>query len=124
MSYHLQGLADRLRELIVREPRKCLKAFCEDLKISRHTAQRALRLCLGMSFRELQRKALVQLVDRLLAESSALSIKEIAFRTGFKSESSFGHFVRRTLGVTPTEYRHRNEALARQRKANSTSAGT
>lgn len=105
MSYCLPALAARLQELIAREPRKPLNAFCRILMISRHTARKALRQSLGMTFREIQRKAVIELLNRLLGEGPALTVKEMSFRIGFASEATFCHFLKRTVGVTPTEYR-------------------
>lgn len=42
-----------------------------------------------------------------LLRTSSLTIKEIAFRCGFHSESSFCTSFRKTIGMTPKQYRER-----------------
>ncbi len=43
--------------------------------------------------------------SRYLLRTSKLSIKEVAFRCGFHSESSYCTSFRKTFGTTPTQYR-------------------
>ena len=43
--------------------------------------------------------------SRYLLRSSPLTVKEVAFRCGFNSESHFCTCFRQQLGMTPQEYR-------------------
>jgi len=109
--YDRAELAKCIHELVMKDPRKSLKALCEVLMIDRHTAQRALQQSLGMSFRELQLKAVLYRAVQSLTELPSLSLKEVAFRVGFASEATFYHFFKRSLGMTPSEYRRRNGSV-------------
>ena len=43
---------------------------------------------------------------RFYLKSSSLSIKEISARLGFSNMSHFGSYVRKHLGMSPSEYRY------------------
>lgn len=113
MSYEHLGLSERLEASILQNPTKRLDVICNELRVGRHTALRALRQFSGVNFRELQRRALVDKATRYLIGSPSLSLKEIAFMVGYGSEATFSHFIKRALGVSPREYR-----LLHQKRAN------
>ena len=46
---------------------------------------------------------------RFFLRSSHLSIKEISARMGFSNMSHFGSYVRKHLGVSPSEYRYNKD---------------
>lgn len=116
MSYEHLGLSERLETSIRQTPTKRLDAICKELRIDRHTALRALHQFSGMSFRELQRRALVHKATRYLIGSPSLSLKEIASIVGYGSEATFSHFIKRALGVTPREYRLLHQKQANRRR--------
>ena len=117
MSYERRGLSERLEASIMQNPVKRLDAICKELRVDRHTALRALRQFSGMNFRELQRRAMVCKATGCLVGFPSLSLKEIATMVGYGSEATFSHFIKRALGVTPSEYRHRYQKRSnRQRK--------
>ena len=80
-----------------------------------------LALRLGYSVRQVQRQLLAELgagplaiaraqraqTARLLVETSALPMGEVAFAAGFTSVRSFNETVRAVFGLTPTELRSR-----------------
>lgn len=51
---------------------------------------------------------------QLLVSNHSESIKEIAYRSGFRSESHFSRFFKNNVGFTPTEYRI-NQILIEER---------
>jgi methylphosphotriester-DNA--protein-cysteine methyltransferase len=107
MSYDRLGIAQQLQMLIERNPIKRLDAICKQLGIDRHTALRSLREFAGTTFREVQRRALIRKATYHLISSPSLSLKEIASLVGYASEATFSHSIKRALGLSPTEYRHR-----------------
>ena len=58
----------------------------------------------GLTFVTLLRRARVRAACRLL-QTTALSMKEIAGRTGFSSASRFDRNFKTVCGVSPSEYR-------------------
>lgn len=117
MSYEHLGLSELVEASILQNPAKRLDTICKELRVDRHTALRALRQFSGVSFRELQRRALVDKATRYLIEFPSLSLKEIASIVGYGSEATFSHFIKRALGVAPREYRllHQKHANRRQK---------
>jgi len=79
-----------------------------------------VHLAAETSFRELQERALLAETERLLTSYPPLSIKEIAFATGYKSPRSFSRAVRRACGLSPREFR----ALLLKEQLAATTAGS
>lgn len=62
------------------------------------------RATVGMSFRDYLNKVRLKYACGLLT-SSTLSIKEVAFSSGYLSIEHFFYVFKKNLGMTPTEYR-------------------
>jgi len=57
------------------------------------------------------RKTINMEAAKVLSETTLLSVKEIAVKTGFNDLSHFVRDFKKHYGVTPTEYRKRNYAF-------------
>lgn len=53
----------------------------------------------------------VEEAKRLLAEDSKDSILDIAYKSGFNSQSAFQRFFKRIVGVAPSEFRNREKVI-------------
>ena len=78
----------------------------EAVPISRRSLERRFQVVLGRSPQQEIQRIHVELAQRLLAETN-LPVPDIATRSGFKSADRLAAVFRRTLGVTPTNYRRR-----------------
>jgi AraC-like DNA-binding protein len=74
--------------------------------ISTQHVCRVLRRERGLTFADLLRDVRLREARRLLRESSC-SMKEIAFRVGFRHPSQFTRVFSSKYGVSPTQYRLR-----------------
>ncbi|HXD75067.1 MAG TPA: helix-turn-helix transcriptional regulator [Vicinamibacterales bacterium] len=72
---------------------------------------RVLKRERGLTFAEVLRDARVLAAQRLLRDSSC-SMKEIAFRVGFRHASQFTRAFASSCGVPPSEFRAREAAAA------------
>ena len=72
---------------------------------------RVLKRERGLTFAELLRDVRVRDAQRLLRQSSC-SMKEIAFRVGFRHASQFTRVFASSCGVPPSEFRAREVASA------------
>jgi AraC-like DNA-binding protein len=50
----------------------------------------------------------MELADKLLTQSTEMSIQDVARQCGFDETSTFSHTFRRTYGVSPSKYREQN----------------
>ncbi|MDC3983018.1 AraC family transcriptional regulator [Polyangium jinanense] len=103
---HENGLADRVRRLLVEELRGGAPSqdhIARRLALSPRTLQRRLK-DEGVVFNDLLDEQRRALCDRYLQDRS-LSIQEIAFLLGYTERSSFYRAFRRWTGGTPLELR-------------------
>lgn len=105
MAYDLRGLSKQVEVCLLASPHIALAALAKQLRVERHTIERAVRKATGKSFRQLQAGIISKKSLDLLALEPARSIKEIAFLLGFKSGQAFSRFVRRTCKSPPKELR-------------------
>ena len=91
------------------EPALTVAAVARIAGISTQHVCRVLRRERGLTFAELLRDMRLREARRLLRESSC-SMKEIAFRVGFRHASQFTRAFVGECGVSPTEYRVREVA--------------
>ena len=75
-----------------------------DATLTVDTVCRVLRRERGLTFADLLRDVRLQEAQRLLRESSC-SMKEIAFRVGFRHPSQFTRAFTGTCGVSPSQFR-------------------
>jgi len=74
---------------------------------ARRTIEKAIRLSTGGSFRLLREEILLVQAKALFASQPTLPIKELGFRLGFKSATSFARAVKRASGFSPEDLRIR-----------------
>lgn len=104
MSTNPQILFTHIFATLERSPRLSLEDCSHLLRLSPRSVQQAVHAATGASFRALQERALLAEAERLTSYPP-LSIKEIAFATGYKSARSFSRAVRRSCGISPRELR-------------------
>lgn len=98
------GLAGRVRDELVRDPRRMPSQL--DMAQRLHLSTRTLRRQLageGTTFRGLVEETRALLAEELLA-AGTLSIEEIADRLGYSEASSFVHAFTRWKGAPPRRY--------------------
>lgn len=83
-----------------------LKEMADLLKLSRHHFCTAFRMATGYTPYEWFTHQRVAHAKELLADPD-IRITEIALSVGYENPSAFTASFRRTVGVTPTEYRRR-----------------
>src|SRR4051812_24546707 len=83
-----------------------IEAVARILGISAQHVCRVLRRERGLTFATLLRDVRLAEARRLLCESSC-SMKEIAFRVGFRHPSQFTRVFSARCGVSPSQYRTR-----------------
>ena len=89
------------------DPRLTMRAVASAVGVSRQHLGRVLKQELGFTFADLLRKVRVREAQQLLCDASR-SIKEIAFRVGFRRPSQFARAFRDDCGISPSEYRNRS----------------
>lgn len=107
MTYDKATLTQEVLNLLRSRPNVTLTEVSVQLKVNRHTIERACLDTTRKSFREHKSSAKFEEVCRLLSQTRTTSIKEVAFSTGFNSSAAFTRFVRKMAGLTPTELRKR-----------------
>jgi len=86
------------------EPSLHVGAVAHELGVSTEHLCRVLKRHTGLTFVTLLRRTRVRAACRLL-QTTTLSMKEIAGRTGFSSASRFDRDFKMVCGVSPSEYR-------------------
>jgi len=81
VAYDLGKLSDLISSELSKNHHLKLATLANDLRLDRHTIERAIRLRTGNSFRNLQADTLFKNVHSMLRTLPTLSIKEIAPRT-------------------------------------------
>lgn len=100
----LSALLERLRGRL-HEPLR-IAELARLAAMSQRTFMRRFRAATGMSPADWITGARVDRARELL-ESTALSVEQIATRTGLGTPSTLRHHFRRKVGVSPAEYRRR-----------------
>ena len=75
-----------------------------EVKLSVEKLQEALKALTGRSLHKNLQQIRIEQARKLL-ESSSVSIKVIASKTGFKTHSHFGEVFKSLMGMTPFQYR-------------------
>ena len=105
MAYDTAVLVQLVVERLRARGRATLSSLARELKVSRRTLYAAVQSELHISYRELQRKHLINRAEGVLKERRPRSIKELTDLMGYESPRSFERFSLRTFGVTPTHLR-------------------
>lgn len=85
-----------------------LSFYAERLNLTSKHLSRAVKKASGKSATEwIEKYVILDAITQLL--SSSLTIKEIAYRLNFPSQSCFGKFFYRIMGVSPLSYRNNHK---------------
>ena len=85
-----------------------LSFYAEKLNLTGKHLSRAVKKASGKSATEwIEKYVILDAITQLL--SSSLTIKEIAYRLNFPSQSCFGKFFYRIMGVSPLSYRNNHK---------------
>lgn len=87
-----------------------LKALAEEIYLSQSHLNFLFKKKLSMTPMQYVRKVRMQKARELLL-SSSLSLKEIAENIGFEEQSQFSRTFRRSVGLSPTEYRNKRDFI-------------
>ncbi len=86
------------------DPNFCVNELSESIGVTRTTLWRHFKLSIGTTPTEyLHTRRMREVLDML--KHTKLSNREIAHRCGFKDANYFGKFFRKTVGVSPSEFR-------------------
>jgi AraC-like DNA-binding protein len=105
MAYNLRRLFTNLDDALSQNPNLRLGTFAKDIRVGRHTVEKAVLEAVGMSFRDYRNQRLLEEARRLLIEEFNLSEKEIAFKLGYRSRDAFCRFVKINTGACPSDLR-------------------
>lgn len=105
MAYDLDSLAVVIDRHLRTTPGLSLQQLAQRLNIERHSIERSVRQARGLTFRQLRNNIMLDEARRMLAEYPYSTVKEIAFRLGYKSPSAFGRFIKDASGTSPTAVR-------------------
>ncbi len=113
-----QSLAQRLSELmrgeqLFRESELRLDDLAARLEVGKHHLSQVINEHLGVSFFEYVNGLRVAEAQRLLAETGKrdMNIIEVAYAVGFNNKASFNTAFKKTVGMTPTEFRRKMQTL-------------
>ncbi len=105
MAYDPRLLLEEVEDALSSCPRIPISDIARQLKVERHTIERAVRKGTGRTFRQLQLEMLLAEAFRLLAAEPLRSVKEVSFLLGYGSPRAFSRFMKHHCGRSPTEAR-------------------
>ena len=101
MGYPSAVLAQLVLEYLATSPGASVHQTARACGASRQTIDRALKTCLGQTFRGLRDECRRRALAALLAKRPPLLVKEIAFNLGFSTSRSLARWTRRIAGRAP-----------------------
>ena len=105
MSYDPRLLFEQIAVCLKQNPRKTLEELSQNLRVSKRTIKKTVRLATGDNFRSYRERVLMDRVKGFFAVQPGVAIKVLSIDLGFKSPSSFARAVRRASGSCPGELR-------------------
>jgi len=99
MAYDKKRLFELVKTWLAENPRLGLGDLARELRIGRHTLERAVKSCTNMDFRQYQIECLLMRAD---ADLSGKSVKEVALSLGYKSPRAFSRVYKAVRGITPS----------------------
>ena len=84
MAYDLRGLFETIKREVKAKPHSSLDILAKDLRVSRNTIKKAVRVTTKQSFHQFRIQCMLVSALELLTASPGKSIKEVAFDLGFK----------------------------------------
>lgn len=107
MSYDHRLLFRGISQSLSQSPSSSLARLSRELQVSPRTIEMAVATMTGKTFRDVREEILMATVRCLFVSNSALAVKELSQRVGYKSASSFARAIRRACGLCPEELRFR-----------------
>ena len=107
MSYDHRLLFQGISHSLSQSPSISLVGLSRELQVSPRTIEMAVATMTGKTFRDVREEILMATVRCLFVSNSALAVKELSQRVGYKSASSFARAIRRACGLCPEELRFR-----------------
>lgn len=94
----------RICDRIMRDPARheTLEALAKREGMSKRTAERLYLRAVGMTFVKWRQQA--RLLAALTRLAAGKSVKQVAFKSGYASQSAFTNMFKRILGATPRNY--------------------
>jgi AraC-like DNA-binding protein len=105
MSYDPKLLFEQISACLQENPRKTLEELSQNLRVSKRTIKKTVKLATGGNFRHYREGILMEKVKGFFAVRPGMAIKVLSIDLGFKSPSSFARAVRRASGSCPGELR-------------------
>jgi len=102
MSYNTSALVKIILARLRRNGRTTLSELACELNVSRRTLYAAVHSELHISYRDLQRRYLINQMRGAFGDCKPRSIKELADLLGFGSARSLERFSSRAFGMTAT----------------------
>ncbi len=108
----LEEHLDRARPY--RRPGLTLQELADELDVSAHVLSQVINVQMGRNFYDLINERRVAEACRRLDDPahSHLTVLAVAMDAGFRSKSTFNAIFKKTLGLTPTQYRERPRPTA------------
>jgi len=82
-----------------------IKQICQEMHISRSQLQRKLTAITGLTPMDLLHDFRLEKAKMLIDTQPGMTIKEIAFQTGFKQPPHFTRLFLQKFGLPPSEYK-------------------
>lgn len=105
MAYDLSGLYVRVQLHLKATPLLTLEELSARINVERHTIEKSVKQATGQTFRQVRNGLLLAHAKHLLDSHPNHSIKEVAFKLGYRSQRSFSRFMRSEAGCSPKEFR-------------------
>ena len=105
MAYDLKGVVAVVEDELKKAPRTSLQGLSNQLRIERHTIEKAVRNQTGKSFRKLRDDIAFEIARSHLRSQPLRSIKEVPYQLGYHSPRAFARFIRRSSGEAPNKFR-------------------
>ncbi len=102
-----EALMDRIMKVVngnLGNPKLNVEMLAKETGMSRTQLHRRIKDLTGMTAADFIRNLRLRQAARLLKTDKGLTVTEIAYATGFASQSHFSTLFKKQYGVTPTEY--------------------
>ena len=105
MAYYLHGLCEAIIRLLTENPGSGLKTVAAKLGVERHTIEKAVKTCKGVTFRDLRSQIIVSSARRMLVEEPCLTVAQVAHRLGLSSGQTLTRTLKKHTGCGAVGYR-------------------
>lgn len=101
--YSYERLVESVDRALDADPWASEQELATKLGVDRHTLTAALKDVRGVPYSLYRREKLLRRAEGLMSGGEVLSIKQMAYLLGFRSPQSFSRFIRRNMGVAPSQ---------------------